>query len=920
MGRNFSQKIMDYIPFLVLFYDNIKLALCGELSCNLSENGMIKMLSFPGYKITEEIYDNNQLKIYRGHSVQDRTPVLIKVLQAGASPVEVARLMNEYEITLSLTIKGIIKPLRLERLGLNIALIMEDNGNISLGKYLLTSRLELSAFFFIALQLTETLGELHQLGIIHRDLRPENILIHPSTKQVYIIDFGSAVHLSRKGQNNLIPNPFVGTLAYMSPEQIGRMNMTVDQRSDYYSLGVILYEILTEQLPLQAGNHIQWVNAHLAQRPKYPREINPDIPPAVSAIIMKLLAKTPGERYQSALGLLADLKECQRQWSRAGVIDPFVLAHFDLSDRFRLPRKLYGREKEVEALTAAFKRVSSGQTELLVVHGYAGIGKTVLIQETLKPLVAEKGYFITGKFDQLQQNIPYAPIIQAFEDLIQQFLTESQASLTTWKGKLLQALGRSGAVITEVIPAVELIVGPQPPVESLQPREAQNRFRMVFRKFIQVLAQKEHPLIIFLDDLQWADQASLNLFQSISEDLNNRYLFLIGAYRDNEVTGANLLLSTLEELKREDIPVWQMALGSLDLTHTSQFIADTLHCAKERSESLAEILFRKTGGNPFFLSQLLQSAYEENLLSFNAGDGCFEWFPAVIHELPMADDVVKLMLGKLQKLPLESRNVLKLASCLGNSFNLKILAIVCEKSLEHTTADLWQSIVEGLVLPVNDTRYEFLHDRVQQAAYSLVSEEEKNETHVKIGRLILQNTSQDELDEKIFDVMDHLNRGLDLVKDPTERFKLAEYNLLAGKKAKSTTAYGSALNYFISGLDLLPDQAWDEHYQVCYDLHLERSDCEYLCSHFDQAEQLFDLLLSKAKTDLERADIYGIKMAFHLSQERYQASLRLGIKGLSLLGVSLPKNPGKIEFFKEIFGLNGVYSAESWAIQLIYRK
>jgi len=804
---------------------------------------------------------------------------------------------------------------------MSLALIMEDGGSISLRKHLQTSRLDLLAFFSIGIQLVQTLGELHRKGVIHRDLTPENILIHPGTEQVKIIDCSTAMLLSQNVKNDLMPNTPVGTLAYMSPEQIGRMNMAVDQRSDYYSLGVVLYEILTEQLPLQASNPIQWVHAHMAQRPVSPQEINPDIPLSVSAIIMKLLSKTAGERYQSAAGLLADLEECRRQWSQAGVIDPFTLGHFDLSDRFQLPRMLYGREKEVEALAATYKLVCSGQSGLVLVHGYAGIGKTVLIHETLKPLVAERGYFITGKFDQLQQNVPYAPIIKAFRDLMQQFLTESRESLAAWKRKLLQALGRSGAVITEVIPGVELIVGPQHSVEVLQPREAQNRFRMVFLKFIQVLAKKEHPLVIFLDDLQWADQASLKLIQYMCEDSDSRSLFLVGAYRDNEVTGAHPLLITLEKLNKAAIPVRQMSLGPLEPTYTSQFIAETLHCAKEKSEPLAEILYRKTGGNPFFLGQLLQSAYEEKLLSFNARDGCFEWDPAAIHEMPMTDDVIKLMLSKLQKLPSDTRKVLKLASCIGNTFNLKTLALACEKTPKQTTADLWQSIVEGLVLPVNDIstsqkashlvnatdpavnledRYEFLHDRVQQAAYSLVPEEEKNETHVKIGRLILQNTSQVELGETIFDIMDHLNRGLDLVKDPAERIKLAEYNLLAGKKAKSSTAYGSALNYFKSGLALLPDQAWDAHYQVSYDLNRERSECEYLCSHFDLAEQLFDLLLFKAKTDLERADIYGIKMALNSSLEKYQEMFQLGIKALSLLGIDLPENPGKFAFLKEI--------------------
>lgn len=861
------------------------------------------MITLPDYIITEEICEDNWLKIYRGYRVRDRSPVMIKAIQAGDNPADIVKLMNEYEVTRNLDIRGIIKPVQMEWAGLTVALIMEDNGDIPIRKYLQTGRPDLSTFLFIAMQLTEILGEVHKKGVIHRSLKLDNIFIHSGTGQIKIADFSMAALLSRKGQNDCIP-PLAGTMAYMSPEQIGRMDKTVDQRSDFYSLGILLYEVLTGRLPLQADDHMQWVYAHMSKKPLSPREICGDIPQAVSAIIMKLLAKNPGERYQSAAGLLADLKECRQQWNQTGIIASLTLGRKDYFGLFPLSRKLYGREKEVAVLTAAFARACSGQAEIILIHGYAGTGKTVLISESMNPLVVERGYFITGKFDQLQRNIPYIPFIHALGNLMRQFLAESEERLAVWKRKFLHALGKNGALITEVIPEVALIIGPQHPVETLPPQETQNRFRTTFRNFMRVLAQKEHPLVVFLDDLQWAELASLELFQYLCQDTDSRYLLLIGAYRDDEVTAAHPLLKTLEELEKVEIPVRYLPLTPLSSDHIHQFVADTLRCTKNRAQPLVEILCRKAGGNPFFLGQLLQAAHKENLLRFNVQQGCWEWDLASIQEMPMADDIINFMLGKLQKLPEENRNVLQLAACIGNTFDLQTLSIVWEKTPLQTAADLHPSIVEGFVLFLNgavdsEEKYEFLHDRVQQAACALVTAEETKEAHVRIGRLLLSNTDLDAREEKFFDILEHLNRGLELIKDPAERRKLAEYNLMAGRKAKALTAYSSALNYFKSGMELLPDQAWVECYRLTYDLHMERSLCEYLCDHLDEAEQLCDLLLSRARTDVERVDIYVNKLVFNSGRERYHETLQLGIQGLKLLGINLPRNPWKFTIIKE---------------------
>lgn len=701
--------------------------------------------------------------------------------------------------------EGIIRPYQLGKLGLSTALVMEDSGGVSLGEYLSSHSVTLEAFFKIALKLTETLGLLHQKNVVHRDIKPGNIIIAPETLEVKIADFGLSGPVGSEAEQPPGTEFQAGTPAYMSPEQTGRTGRSVDERTDLYSLGVAFYEMLTGELPFQAEDPAGWAHAHITKAPAPPVELNQHIHPMISAIIVKLLSKNPEDRYQGAYGLLADLEECRRQWSRTGEIRPFPIGQTDLAGRFELPRKLYGREKEAEALTDAFESACSGRGGILLVYGYPGTGKTALINQFLKPLVLGKGYFIAGKFDQLQRHKPYVSFIQAFGDLIRQILTESQERLAAWKRKLLRSVGRSGAVITEVIPEVELIIGTQPPVEALPPKEAQNRFRIVMRRFIRVFAQKGQPLVIFLDDLQWADPASIQLIRYLSDDPDSRYLLLVGAYRDNEVSGGHPLTTALEGIQKNGIQVRRVPLDSLDLHHTRRYIADALQGTVEKSYPLAEIMYRKTGGNPFFLGQLLQTVYDEKLLGFNIKDGCWEWDPASVQELEMPDDVVDLMQRKLQRLPEKTRDILKMAACIGNSFDLSTLSAVCEKTPSQTASHLHPAVLEKLVLMVEGisfpaagpkAAYEFLHDRVQQTAYSLIPEDGKKEVHLKAGRLILENTGREELDDKILAIMDHLNVALDLI-------RLSGYNLAAGRKARDSAAYESALNYFKAGVELL---------------------------------------------------------------------------------------------------------------------
>lgn len=872
------------------------------------------MLDLPDYAICEQIHENSRIKVYKGYTSHDRRPVIIKALKnEAANPIRISRLIHEYEITRNLNIEGIVKPMRLEQAGPIFALVMEDVGAVSLRKYIQDCPVDLPAFLNIAVQLVGALGRLHQKGIIHRDLKPENILIHPNTRQVYIIDFSSAVFFSAESKNALLPNTPVGTLEYMSPEQTGRFNIGIDQRSDLYSLGVIFYEIMTGRLPLQAENPAEWIYALITQKPQPPDQINSDIIPVISEIIMKLLAKAAEERYQSAYGLLWDLQECEKRLIQTDGIEFFPIGRSDAFTCFRLPRKLYGREKEKEALKAAFERLCDGQSGTIMVSGYPGIGKTMLINESIRPIALEKGWFIMGKCDQLGQNIPYAPFAAAFGKLIKQLMTESREELNRWKKRILRVLGRNGAVVAEIIPELECIIGKQSPVDALSPKEAANRFLMVFSDFVRVFARKKHPLALFLDDLQWADVACVRLLKYLTRDANLSSLLFIGAFRDNEVNGDHPLMEMLEETDQEPDKK-HISLMPLKWEQVTKLVADTLHIKSNNAAALSGVLYLKSGGNPFFLRQLLLMIHDEGLLYFDTQEGCWKWELEAIQKLELGEDVLELLLKKLQSLPEETCEVMKQAACIGNRFELETLAAVCGKSLEETAACLMPSVLEGLVLTTANQEenlpatypemesavFEFLHDRVQQAVYSLIMEDEKKEKHFAIGRVLLQNTICSSLEENILSIMDHFNRSLELIYDPAERMELAGYNLLAGRKAKASAAYASAMQYFRCGKTLLSDTAWEQAYQLSFDLHLELAQAEFLSGNEKDAEELFDNVIEQARTELERAGVYGLKVILYAGVGKYTEAVHTGIHALKNFGVKLPIHPTRLDYAREL--------------------
>ncbi len=875
------------------------------------------MFTLPGYKLEEKIYRGSTTEIYRGQRRSDGLPVTLKTHRAEyPTPVEEARFRREYEIGRQVDSPGVVRHYGLEQHQHRLFLVREDFGARGLRAVIQPEGVELALFLDVALQLAAALGDIHQRRIIHKDIKAGNVLINPETKVVKVIDFGISTQLSRERQQFLNPNRLEGTLAYISPEQTGRMNRAIDYRSDFYSLGVTLYELLCGRLPFESGDAMELVHSHIARTAPSPEQVKADVPQVVSEIIVKLMAKNARDRYQSAQGLQADLENARRQLRDQGQVRSFVLGKQDVTERFQIPQKLYGRQTETTALLESFERVANGGREMLLVTGYAGIGKSVLVHELHKPITERRGYFISGKYDQLQRNVPYNAVARAFEKLVQQLLTEDEAQLERWKENLLRALGPNGQVIIDVIPKIELIVGQQPAVPELGPTETQNRLNLVFQNFMRVFCRPEHPLVVFLDDLQWVDAASLHLIELMLTDADTRHLLLIGAYRDNEVNDSHPLATTLEVLKEGGVPLGKITLAPLSLDYVTHLVAETLYDLPDRVRQLAELVHRKADGNPFFTNQFLTRLYEDGLLTFvypdksNGKQTGWRWELSAIQAQSITDNVVQLMLQKLQRLPSQTQACLQLAACIGNQFDLAVLSVIFERDMAETLQALWLAVEEELLVPLDknyqllqagaEARFMFLHDRIQQAAYGLIDDAEKQAIHLQVGRLLLASLPEAQQDERVFDIVNHLNRGAELITRLAERVELSRLNLQAGVRAKESTAYEAAAQFLQQGLGLLPPDAWTAHYELALSLYSEGCEVAYLVGQHEYGEQRFEAVLAHAQTALDKVGVYEARMISLESSQQYKEALRIGRDGLQALGFAMPAKGTQALILKEI--------------------
>jgi PAS domain S-box-containing protein len=855
--------------------------------------------------------------LYRGRQYGNPSPVLaIALSEEQPSPQSVQRLEHEYSLAVELDRSWAAKPLALTRHEGRTFLILNDPGGEPLDGILERNQgqtLDLTRVLRIAIGLAKTLGQVHQHGLIHKDIKPANVLVD-DTGNAWLTGFGIASRLPRERQSPVAPEIIAGTLAYMAPEQTGRMNRSMDARSDLYSLGVTLYEMFTGTLPFAAADPLEWVHCHIARRPTAPRD-RAAVPEPLSAIVMKLLAKNAEDRYQTALGVEADLRKCFGEWESRGCIEPFQLGTHDVPSQLLILEKLYGREREVDALLAAFERVVvGGRPELVLVSGYSGIGKSAFVNELHKLLIPPRGLFASGKFDQYKRDIPYATLAKALQSLIRPLLSKSEEQLSKWRDALHEALDPNGQLIVELVPELKFIIGEQPAVPKLPARDTQNRFHRVFRRFIGVFARQEHPLALFLDDLQWLDAATLDLLEDLLTQPDAKHLLVIGAYRDNEVDPAHPLMRKLEAMCRAGVMRQDIVLAPLTREDLWQLLAHSLHCEPYETRALAELVHEKTTGNPFFAIQFISELADEGLLAFNHAGGRWTWDLSRILAKNYTDNVVDLMVGKLNRMPASTQNALKQLACLGNSAECDMLEMVFQDSSEEIDRQLWEAALAGLVFRSEDS-YRFLHDRVQEAAYSLIPVQFRSEAHLRIGRLLVAQTPAERLDEQIFEIVNQLNRGSDLITSATERVRFAELNLVAARRAKSSAAYASALSYLIAARGFLPGKTWNDSYDLMFSIESLLAECELLTGNLAASEDRLLRMAQHANTRHDLAVVTRLQLTVYTALDRSDRGVEICLEYLRRDGKTWPLHPTIDEVHSEydrVWALVGARQIEAF--------
>jgi serine/threonine protein kinase len=843
--------------------------------------------------VSEILWDDGERVFRRGWQLDDdgkRRPVLI-VLPAADHPSRSSldRLAHEYELRDELDPAWAVQPVNLVRDAGRTMLVLDDTGSEPLG--LQPGRpMAVECFLRMAIGIAVALGKLHQRGLVHKDIKPANILVNNATRELRLTGFGITSRLPRERQLPHPPETIAGTLAYMAPEQTGRMNRSIDSRSDLYALGITFYQMLTGGLPFTATEPMEWFHCHLARRPVPPAERLREIPGIVSAIVVKLLAKTAEDRYQTATGLEGDLRRCETEWEAQRRIDDFPLGERDTPHRLLIPEKLYGRQREVGTLLAAFDRVlKGGAPELVLVSGYSGIGKSSVVNELQPVLIPPRGLFSVGKFDQYKRDIPYSTLAQAFQSLVRPLLAKSDVELGAWREAFHEALGANGQLMVDLVPELKLIIGEQSPVSELPPQDTQRRFQFVFRRFLAVFARPEHPLALFLDDLQWLDAATLDLLENVLIHPDVRHVLLIGAYRDNEVTAAHPLTRKLETI-RSIGRVQDIQLAPLAVEDLGALIADSLRCDVNEVKPLAELVHAKTGGNPFFVIQFLHLLTEEGLVAFDHKQARWSFDLGGIHAKHYTDNVVELLARKLTRLSSDTQDALRQLACLGNVTDVATLSMVLGTAEEQVHAALWEARRQQLIERL-DHSYKFTHDRVHEAAYALIPEESRAEAHLGIGRLLVAHTPPEKRDEAIFEIVNQLNRGAPLIKSDEERGLLAELNLAAGKRANASSAYASALTYLSSGAAALPKDAWERHQELAFALELQSADCNICLGALQVAAERLAALETRATDTIQRCAVARRRVDLYTMFGTAEQAVTVALECLRHVGIDLPTHP-----------------------------
>lgn len=869
----------------------------------------------------EQIYHNGLLsKLLLRHDEKTGQRMLVKTTDT-SDPTNLAnmKLFNEFEILKDQDIKGVRKVFKIKQNGNAPELLLEFIEGSTLTKFFEEGHSSLSEFLTIAIKITEALQGLHQARIIHKDINPDNILVNKKDSSISLIDFGISSKMDLKLEHLGNPEKLQGTLRYISPEQTGRMDRVIDNRSDLYSLGVTFYELLTGKLPFEGASPLELVHAHLTQLPAppsaFPLNLNGglrNVPGMLSSIVMLLLAKDPQDRYKGASGLRYDLMQCLSRLNPDGSISEFQLKSHDTSDRFILPEKLYGMDKEVSFLKDMFNETGKGNTEIVMVKGYSGVGKSALVRALYRELSGMNGLLISGKFDQLQKNIPHSAFVEAFSKLVELLLSENDHNLSLWRAGIMEVLGGLGKVLTKVVPDLEKIIGIQDEVPELPTIDAQNRLEFLMREFVKCIADKEHPLLIFIDDLQWADEASLAFLKQVCIDNSIKGLLIIGTYRDNEVNASHPLQMTLNEITSER-KIQEVFVTNLEPDSINQLVSDTLSCSLQEAFKLSTLIKEKTGGNAFFVFQFLKSVFEGGEFTYNYSTNKWVWDDGKIRAMGITDNVVDLLAKSLNKLPQTTLEALKMASCIGNTFSLKYLGTILGETSKSCYARLETAIREGFIAPLQNQswgisfvtdeaadklEFAFCHDKIQHAVYSLIPHQETDSLHLRIGRLLLEGKSLEGIQSDVFKIVNQLNPGIRLIIQTEERLQVAELNLNAGIKAKQSAAYSQALIYFGAGIELLNINPWQNQYALCLELYSGAAECAYLSGNSDRMEALVAEVLGDAKEILDKIPVYNTLVDAYTAGHDLPKAITAGLEALSGLGVRFPSNPRMIHIFQ----------------------
>ncbi len=867
------------------------------------------MLELIGYSDLRLIHQSSNSHVYRAIRDRDGIKVALKTpAQIAPSARKLSSMSREFEILCNHTLTNIPKALELIDAGPSMVLVLEYVEAPALRDYISTSPMQLDIFFTIALQVTEILVTIHRQDLIHRDLSPGNILYNPADGTTRIIDFGAALEFPRHARAVINPSSIEGSPPYMSPEQTGRLNRGLDYRTDFYSLGVIFFRLLTGRLPFTATDHNELVHCHIAQQPQAPHCLIKEVPRPLSEMVLKLMSKNAEDRYQSAEGIRADLRKFTKLATNNGLKDVIELATEDIKDRFILSEKLYGREAELHDLFNLYLQTVDGQGRMVFISGHSGVGKTSLVKELYKPLAENGGYIASGKFDQYQRHQPYTGLTEAFSSFIRQILAESDARVSWWRENILAALGPNALLLIDVIPDLELLIGPQAEVDELPVAEAQTRFNNVFRSFWDLLVNVDVPLILFLDDLHLIDAPSLSLLEEMATAIGNKKLMLIGAYRSNEVPETHRLAISLRELRKSGTSFTEIELRELSPDSLIEFLSDTLNLSAAKLNPLNDVLLQKTRGNPLFFKTMLDNLHIDGLIWFDYAQKSWTWDQKAVCSTPYAANVVDMLQDRIPSLAGGHANMLGMGACLGNVFELEHLARLAKVSRAKAARDLQPSVSAGLLQPqggdyellmmqrarnLPGISFRFTHDRIQQAAYMLISDVDKPVFHLQIGRLLLSELGEGESGQKLFAATANLNQGSALMEDD-ERCMLAHLNLRAGKKAKESAAFNEAQACLLAAQSLLEEDCWQVEYELTLAVHLELAEACYLVGDFDKGENLYKLIRESSKNVNDILALINIQAKQYHHQGRYPEAIKLEIEGLGLLGIDLPQDDAEL--------------------------